>query len=341
MSEADFRRSIDFIAGHVLPRLGVGRGHWLTSEFLGGEVLVLPPEELEANVRYARSVLGHIVGGYKDGAQSNLLASDRRVLALHDLFDGRIGTSWDGPGGKRRLAGSAERYKVALDRSLTALRTQRNMNPGRVLVLDRDTVETAPDEVRSAIAQGTDLVLRPVFRGGSPGIEPATVGQLTRCYLRCFEIWSQNPSSTIEPFHGFLLRRRARGQREVNGAASVRAHSGCPFQFDCARRSLSLDPDGSLHICQEMADAGHYRLGNAITGTFSDPVWRLLARRTLRLSSDCMQCPWISECGGGCMNEAIEATGDPFARTELCPVWMSIFERLDQHLANGRLSIVP
>lgn len=332
MSPADFTASIDFIADHVFPRMGVTTRHFLTIEYLGGEVLVVPPAELEECVAYARERLRPLVRGLRDGAQSNLIGTPRRVIGLHDLFDGNLGTSWDRHSGQRHIKGSAQLYQGILDRSLRALSGERNHVPGRVLVIDRSTAPHLLQEVQDSIDGGYDLVLRPVFQGGSPDVDAISPAEMAELMTAAYRLWSGAKSNRIEPFSSLSHRRAARGRTDPTGAPLPHAQAGCPFQSDCAFKSISLDPDGRLHVCQEMADAGHYPLGNAIRGEFDDRTWRLLARRTAHLSEDCTACEWRSECGGGCMNEAIETFGDPFAKTELCPAWKAIFREIEADL---------
>jgi len=336
MSTCDFQKSIDFIADHVFPKMGVSSRHFLTVEYLGGEVLLIPENELRAAVHYARDRLGSKVAGYRDGAQSNLIGSERRILDLHDLFQGRIGTSWDQHSGQRHIHGSVALYQGILKKSLAALQTARDHAPGRVLVVDAATAPHLEKEVKDAISGGYDLVLRPVFQGGSDGIDPVTPDAMSKIMEICYRIWSENPTVRVQPFDNLFRRRLARGRADAAGHPAIEAHSGCPFQSDCAFKSMSLDPDGTMHICQEMADAGHYPLGNAIRNEFDEKTWRLLARRTAHLSADCQRCEWRTECGGGCMNEAVQAFGDPFAKTELCPVWKTIFRSIEADITSGR-----
>lgn len=336
MTPENFRASLDFIADRVLPRLGVGNRHFLTVEYLGGEVLLVPMEELRQNVTYARDRLRPLVRGLRDGAQSNLIGSERKILDLHDLFSGNLGTSWDNHSDQRHIGGSAELYRRLLDRSLATLQRERGQNPGRVLVIDASTAPHLDQEVRDAIKGGYDLVLRPVFQGGSTEVEAISPARMAELMAQSYQIWAEAPQVRIEPFYSLFTRRLGRGRRDPSGMMSASRNAGCPFQADCAFKSLSLDPDGTLHVCQEMADAGNYPLGNAINGEFDERTWRLLARRSAHLSNDCAACEWRSECGGGCMNEAIEMHGDPFAKTEFCPAWKTIFGLIEADITSGR-----
>ncbi len=338
MSLLDFETSLNFIIERVFPRMNIGKSHFITVEYLGGEVLVVPQDDLEKVVTMTRNKLKPLVRGYRDGVQSNLIGSPRRILALHDLFDGNVGTSWDNHTGQRQIKGSDTLYRALLNKSLSVLSEERSHTPGRVIVLDRATEPHLDQEVADAIAGGYDLVIRPVFQGGSDDISPLPVNEIARALTRAYCLWQENPVVRIEPFHSLKERRLQRGSTDIRGDLKSLSAAGCPFQSDCAFKSLSLDPDGTLHICQEMADSSNYPLGNAIDGVFDHRTWRLLARRSAHLSDDCARCEWRDECGGGCMNEAIEAYGDPFAKTELCSVWKAIFRDIEKDIHAGKVS---
>lgn len=330
MSPSEFRTSIAFIAEKVFPRMGISKAHTLTIEYLGGEVLLVPESELRDNVEHARSVLSPFVRHIRDGAQSNLINTPRRVLALHDMFSGNIGTSWDEHTDQRQVGGSAQLYRTMLHANLAKLESERGCRPGRVIVADAHTLPHLAVETQRAIDQDYDLVIRPVFEGGSEDISPASLADLRSAFLESYAIWARQKTSRIEPFYSLWKRRVNRGTAEQNLTA------GCPFQSDCAFKSLALDPDGSLWVCQEMADSKNYCLGNAVEGKFNENTWKILARRSARLSQDCTNCQWLSECGGGCMNESINRFSDPFAKTELCPLWKDIFRAMEQDISGAQ-----
>jgi radical SAM protein with 4Fe4S-binding SPASM domain len=336
MSQEDFKKSINWISEVFFKRLRIGKNHHLTAEYLGGEVLVIPHNELSSNVEYARSVFNPMVKNYRDGAQSNLISSPRRVKELYDLFEGRIGTSWDTKTGQRHIRGKAELYTAILQTSLKTLKEERDSNPGRVIVIDEKTAPYMAQEVEDAINGKYSLVFRPVFQGGSPEISPASLDNLMENYIAAYNVWiSKGMPERIEPFSTLMERRFVDLTGKIQGISTSLQY--CPFQSNCAFKSLSLDPDGSLYICQEMADSNNYKLGNAISGTFNEEIWKRLSKRSSKLNKSCQTCTWRNSCAGGCMNEAIQHHGDPFAKTELCPLWMRIFTEIDKDLKKSSI----
>jgi len=330
MTTKDFKTSIDWIADVFFKKLHIGKQHNLEIEYIGGEILLIPPAELKDNVEYAREKFKPIVSEIKDGAQSNLLGSDRKIDNLIDLFGKNIGTSWDTKSGQRHINGDSQLYNLLLEKSLKHMET-RNINPGRVYVIDRFSIKTAEDEIHRAIRYGYDLILRPVFQGGSK-VEPANIEELKEIYHKCFKIWAESDKKTrIEPFHSFFNKQSYDLGIDKTPRQGIN-NNACPFQSNCAFKSLSLEPDGDIYICQEMADSNNYPLGNAITGTLNNNTWKMLAKRNLMLADDCQKCQWKNLCQGGCMNEAIEHHGDPFSKTELCELWKQVFKDIDEQL---------
>lgn len=332
MTPEQFQSSIQWIADVLFPKIGVGQRHHLTIEYLGGEVLLVPSEELAQNVETARRILGQKVKKIRDGAQSNLIASKDKIDKLVRIFDRSIGTSWDTKTGQRHIHGNSELYNAILNRSLSHLKSEHALLPGRVIVVDEKTGPFVCEEIEQAAKEGYDLVLRPAFQGGSDDVAFAAVDALKNIYKRAYETWvATDRCVRVEPFSTLEQRRRQETQNVVSTGGQ-----GCPFQSDCAFKSLSLDPDGSLYICQEMADSGHFPLGNALEQRFEAQTWKRLATRQSHLDTSCQKCPWLKSCGGGCMNEAIAKSGNPFEKTELCPVWITIFKEIDAHIKHER-----
>lgn len=332
MSTADFKKSVQWISEELFPKLRVGSKHHLTVEYLGGEVLLIPQNELEENVSFARETFGPLVHTLRDGAQSNLIGSKRRTEHLFELFQGHVGTSWDPITQQRHIHGNHQLYKAMLDATLDRYDKQHDFRPGRVVVVDEQTAPHMAQMTTDAIEQGYDLVFRPVFQGGSEDVSKASLNNLITYYAQAYQAWvSHGAKHHIEPFHS-LFNKRLNERKKDFGPLAVGLFQQCPFQSDCAFKSLSLDPDGELYVCQEMADAKNYSLGNAITQEFNTHLWERLAQRKLKLDKSCVGCTWKRSCNGGCMNEAIEHHGDPFAKTELCSLWTSLFIKIDEDI---------
>ncbi|GAB5389867.1 MAG: hypothetical protein Alpg2KO_28350 [Alphaproteobacteria bacterium] len=327
-----FARAIDYLADKVLPVMGLGigpdgrkAGGHASIQYVGGEILLLPRRVLRENVLYARDRLAPLFDSVRDGVQSNLIAPENKVAFLHSLFGNSIGTSVDNFSGQRTIKGDPAKYREIFERNRQALRRRRGLNPSGIFVVDKIGLGNMQGEIEIAERDGYDLTLRPVFQGGSD-IDTASVADLSGGLGEAFSRWALTSNISIQPFYKLFAQRVANLMRDE---PAFLADAGCPFQKNCARVSLDLEPNGDLYICLDMADSDQYKLGNAVTGEFDTEIWSGLDRRREHFDQKCQQCTWLAECQGGCMSEAIHHTGSPYGRTDLCDVWVEIFQRSD------------
>lgn len=325
MSPADFRRAIDFVADVWLPKAlpGTHGGH-VAVQYVGGEILLVPPRDLADCVHYARQRLGEVFDEVEDGVQSNLIGSSSRVGHLLRLFGRRIGTSLDGGSAQRTIQGSTQKYQtIYLARESDLAR--RGLLAPAILVVDQKGLPFVMPTLREAISQGRDLTLRAVFSGGQP-VGAAPIDELLSVYGAAFDLWVSQARIRVEPFFQMYVGRMA---GMTGDTALVTRFAGCPFQHDCAEASLDIEPNGDLFICLDTADSRQFRLGNALTGEVDWAAWVHLKGRSEHLPAACQQCDYLAACQGGCMSEAIAHTGHPHGQTGLCGLWKALFARMD------------
>lgn len=332
MTPEDYQRSLAFIIERVLPVLNAGGPtSTLTIQYVGGEILLYPANDLRECVLLARRDLSVAFGRIFDGVQTNLVASERRVMELDFLFNGRMGTSVDGRGTQRTVKGSPDAYRKIVEKNRDALHRRRRRNPGAIFVVDRQGLANLPFEMESASEKGHGLVLRPVFDGGR-SVDSASVDELVAAFGDAFDSWMMTSGVPVEPFT-HLLKKRVAPETVVG--------SVCPFQRNCAEVSLDLEPDGTLYTCLDMADSKQVPLGNALRGEFDIEAWKTLQARSQIIDPRCAQCPYFAACQGGCMSEAIHHTGSVYGRSDLCAVWTAIFKRIDEAVAfHGREAVL-
>ena len=92
---------------------------------------------------------------------------------------------------------------------------------------------------------------------------------------------------------------------------------------------MSIEPNGDLYLCQEMADAGEMKLGNTLDGTFDEQAHQLIALRSERLNQGCMDCEYFSVCRGGCLQQSLEGGNGIFGSTKWCLAWKMMYARFD------------
>jgi radical SAM additional 4Fe4S-binding domain len=331
ISPEDFSRALTFVMEEVVPAMDCGgQDSTVSIQYVGGEILLVPRLELREIVYSARDILQRHFGTVIDGVQSNLIASERKILDLDTLFAGRIGTSVDGRGSQRTVAGSADSYRRIFERSRQILSTRRRRNPGAIFVVDEKGIPNLPSELHAASDRGYPLVLRPVFSGGRE-IESASVSALTGAMVSAFDQWAMRSTVSVEPFM-HLLNKRLNAGSIVGGV--------CPFQRDCAQVSIDIEPDGTLYTCLDMADSRQVPFGNALEGVFDRETWASLAARRDNIDPRCARCPFFDACQGGCMSEAVHHTGSIYGRSDLCEVWTALFLRIDALIASHGRAVV-
>lgn len=328
ISPDDFHRALSFVMDEIVPVMEcAGSSSTVSLQYIGGEILLYPPDELVELVYGARDILQRHFGTVIDGAQSNLVGSERRIVELDTLFGGRIGTSVDGRGIQRTVSGSSDAYRKIFERSREALARRRGRKLGAIFVVDRAGLDNLEYEMEQASERGHPLVLRPVFLGGRE-VDSATVPELVRAFGSAFDGWAMRSTVPVEPFM-HLLNKRLFASSVVGGV--------CPFQRDCAQVSIDIEPDGTLYTCLDMADSKQVPFGNALTGQFDRSTWEGLVARRDNIDPRCVRCPYFDACQGGCMSEAVHHTGSIYGRSDLCAVWTDLFVRIDRLLeTHGR-----
>ena len=300
-------------------RLGIQVTH-LTIEYVGGEILLIPTEELRDVVQFARSFFQDRGIHVHDGVQTNLLGSERRINNLRSLFGTRIGTSIDDYTGQRTLNGSADGYQTFFRQS-----EARFEEPlPAVFTLDPLSVPHALDLLERAEVEGRPLTLRPAFTGGRE-VTHLPAHELESVLCAVFDRWVMRSPIAVEPLATLLSRRLSDHGYQIDDDPE----GFCPHQSNCTRRSMSLEPNGDLYVCQEMGDAGLGRLGNALTGLWDPETWSELDARPRRLTPECYQCDYYRSCQGGCMLQSHQHGHGFHGRTDYCSVWKALFSCID------------
>lgn len=319
MSPDEFERSIRWIYSNWQSQSVIV--DYLTIEYVGGEILLIPPAELERIVLFARQFFSERGVHVHDGVQTNLIGSPRRLDHLRTLFGSRIGTSVDSYTEQRTIKGDAAAYQTFFRGSEAHVGAHL---PG-VFTLDRKSAEFALDQLALSESESRPTTFRPAFAGGKD-ISGLPERDFTGVMVALFRSWSMASQVRIEPFATLLEKR----MRETGLSDSRVSDAFCPHQADCTSKSLSLEPNGDLYVCQEMADASLARLGNALTADWDAATWDALAVRPRRLDSECYSCDYFQSCQGGCMMQSIQSGNGYYGRSEYCGTWKALFAEIDE-----------
>lgn len=327
MSVKDFKKSIDYFVESILPIIGLDKkGTHIAVQYVGGEILTIPKHIIKECVFYARKKLGLYFHEVIDGVQSNLIANSQQVIFLHNLFRKNIGTSVDNFSDMRKVGNSSDKYREIYKKSTDELYKRRRFKPPVIFVVDQFGIMNMHKEIELSKNNGTDITLRAAFPGGSK-VAQAMKSELALEYGKAFDNWILKSNIRIEPFYQLLVSRLSSVDKSKS---KFDFYNGCPFQRNCSKVSLDIEPNGDLYTCLDMADSNQFKLGNSLDKTFDIKIWKMLSERQNIIDDKCKSCKWFDNCQGGCMSEAIHHDKGVYGRTELCEVWETIFNKIDK-----------
>ncbi|CAC9459283.1 radical SAM protein [bacterium endosymbiont of Bathymodiolus sp. 5 South] len=316
----DLQKSLTFALDKFLPR--TSEKTYCGAEVIGGEVMVLPTEYLKQAVEAIREVVGSKVERVDVGCQSNLIGSKKKIDALRGIIDEHsIGTSKDSFTNKRTVNGDADKYRELATKGANYLSEISGDTIGTVIVFDKDNIDKVVDEYRIAEKAQTRITIRPVFAGkhSIDYLEPKLLGKY---WKELIDEWFVDGRTAVEPL--MRMTKSMLGMRT--------AEVGCPYWRSCSANSLNIEPNGDIYTCQEMADVGAGKLGNAISGEWDDEMYLTLSKRQTNIDQECQQCQWYKYCQGGCMMESFTETGSFYSRPNNCMAWKVIFKSIDDNI---------
>jgi len=323
MRPKQLEKVVRFILDSAPVELGVKHTH-LTVQFLGGEIALVPLAELKEHVALMKRLIHEYGLTCIVGAQSNLIVSERRAAELYDLFEGRIGTNIDLTSQTRTVKGDAERYRLIWKSADNYLRAKRSV-PGAIYVVEPDKLPDAMHHLLDSAKSGRAITFRPIFVGGIKDVRVNPAQAYTDSLTQLFDRWFLKLPIIAEPFFQLCENRIS----EVAGLSRV-VSTTCAYQSDCTKKSINIDPNGDLHVCLEMADAGLTPIGNGLSGQWDRQALSVYASRPDHLQQDCLKCPYFKSCQGGCMYESIAQGAGAHGRSTYCHTWKAIFARIDQ-----------
>lgn len=312
----------------------------------GGEPMLLKPAFYLEAYNYVRQQGYDVVFSM----QSNLLLYSKQWHeVIETVLGGVIGTSYD-YGKTRNISGNSEVYHKVFMRRLAQLYDDGFLT-GIVTVLTNDNIDQAFDlyELSRAYSAyygyGFDIKYNYVYEEGrakDTGIQTLDKSRYKAFLLTLIDkVHEDQPDFNINPIHHFI------SNIQHNGLA------GCPFKSNCASGMLAIDEDGHVYTCSSFANTQDrtYQYGNVFnrriyldneracdlklssSDNFFDQLLRSQAyqamnKRKLRLNSDCISCPHLNECQGGCGYQSVLEQDSLYAKPNYCDVWYAVIEKL-------------
>jgi radical SAM protein with 4Fe4S-binding SPASM domain len=114
-------------------------------------------------------------------------------------------------------------------------------------------------------------------------------------------------------------------RRRIEGAACFGAYSGINGG-NCGRNLRTIDPDGTVYICPDLAGQGLFPLGNVLHDDAQALIRaeKMFFERERRLALECDEECWRL-CRGGCLAAAYFQKGDYLGKDPYCSSYKEIF----------------
>jgi len=115
------------------------------------------------------------------------------------------------------------------------------------------------------------------------------------------------------------------------------------FTDGCHRHVICLAPDGRLYTCPRGRCVGLWSYGHVQEGAL-DNWWAATAGPPPfrpSLPAECVGCPWVEACHGGCPANALSMNGGPNKRDIYCSSYKRLFEYAEQNCWRDYLESHP
>lgn len=275
-------------------------------------------EPLMAGHEYWRAALGGLNARFgkencRISLQSNLWFLDDTLCALFREHNVEIGTSLDGP----KAITDKQRGLGYFERTMTGVHRARNhgLDVGCIATFTPHAVSKWREVFEFFFSERIGFSMHPSVKplGGGPDNFVISPEDYTRLSLEMLSAYIEHRQDITVLFFDHICRGLATGEGKV-----------CTFR-DCLGMFLAIDPVGGIYPCQRLAGKEEYRLGSlserpSLSTLFHRPVARIFAERERRVREDCVACPHLPYCKGGCPYNAWAAGGpervqDPYCRT--------------------------
>lgn len=334
----DFKRVIDQIC--LSERYRLRKINWI---WHGGEPMLMKPDFYLQSYEYIRQKGYDVIFSM----QTNLLLySEKWHEVIETVLGGVIGTSYD-YGRTRNIHGNSDIYHKVFMKRFAQLHDDGFLT-GVVTVLTDDNIDQAYQlydlsrAYESYYGYGFDIKYNYVYTEGrakDTGIQTLDKAKYKSFLLSLVDrIYEDNPTFNISPINHFIKNMKDKGL------------AGCPFKSNCASGVLSVDEDGHVYTCSSFANTQdrNYQYGNIFNHTlycddgnqtlhheinFFDRIhtstaYQAMHKRKVRLNIDCIKCPHLNECQGGCGYQSVLERGDLYAKPDYCDVWFDVISKI-------------
>ena len=322
----------------------------LTIYWQGGEVMALPPQWYEKAYRVIEDCAKGVPVSVFHSMQSNMIGySEAWNPILSKMFGNNVGSSMDFPNLHRKvLGGSAEDYSRIWIENVEKAK-EAGIEVQIIAVPNEGSLELGAERFYSYFLDELQLggfQLNTPFPGGILNDVkkslPLDTYALSHFYRELAALWMERgyeQGVRINPFDQFL-------QYFLGEETCI----SCIWRENCTDEFLCIDARGAVAQCDcWVASYPEYWFGNIFE---SDSLSKMLEQSDVRrrfqvrperiiAETDCLECPYLAICHGGCPIRTYSICGDMFQKDPYCPLYLSLFasmEDLAAKIAGARAS---
>jgi radical SAM protein with 4Fe4S-binding SPASM domain len=329
---------MDRVLDHMV-RCDIGA---LTLYWQGGEVMTMPPSWFEQ----AHELIGNAARArgrrVRHSLQSNLIGYGRqwnRVIA--EMFGNSVGTSMDYPNLHRKRFGRGPEDYTRLWYRNVLLAREAGIDVSVIAVPNQGTLQVGAERFYSYFVDELDI---PNFQVNTPfpgGEEndvkkslPLDLDELSRFFIDLTDVWIErgyHQGVRVGPIDE-LIRQFTSG----DGCLP------CIWQANCADEFVSIDARGYVAQCDcWVTSYPEYFFGNIFEcDSFTDLLKnsgarkQFLARPSVTIQKDCLECDYLSVCHGGCPIRTYTFGGSLFEKDPYCRLYKALFRHVQQAAAD-------
>ena len=302
----------------------------------GGEVLLMGAAWFERAYELFTQVAAERGLSFSHALQTNLIGWSSRWHGItREMFGGSIGTSMDFPNAHRRLRNGSTEAFTRLWRRAVEDAQAAGFGIGCIAVVHPATLEAGPEAFYEYFVDEVGLqdfqVNKPFPGGPSQGGATLAIEPLTRFLTGLMDVWVERGLGrgvALGPLDALVDR--------FSGRPSMLP---CIWQPNCAGEFVSVDATGEVALCDcwvtsypehcfgnlfETSSLGAMLSGSPAHARFLERPERIME------TEDCLSCPWLSMCHGGCPVRTFTAKGTLFAKDPYCEVYRALFAHARQ-----------
>ena len=310
----------------------------LTIYWQGGEVMTLPPQWYERAYRVIEDRSKGFSGSVFHSMQSNMIGySEAWNPVLSEMFDNNVGSSMDYPNLHRKvLGGSAEDYTRTWMRNIEKAR-EAGIEVQIIAVPNEGSLEVGAERFYHYFLDELELggfQINTPFPGGVLNDVkkslPLDTQALSRFYRELASFWMEHGYDRgvgINPFDQFL-------QYFLGEETCI----SCIWRENCTDEFLCIDPRGAVAQCDcWVTSYPQYWFGNIFESkSLANMLERSEVRRRFQArpervitKTDCLECPYLAICHGGCPIRTHSICGDIFQKDPYCSLYLSLFSHME------------